>query len=72
MTDTRRRSRRASGWDGLAVAIGELFSPPAARGRRHRDRRLDECPPAPARTSVGLVVLVFVCGLPYAVIIRGV
>ncbi len=72
MTDTHTGTREPRGWDGLAVAIGEVFSPPLLAAVVIGIVGWTSARPHWHGLLWGLVVLVLVCGLPYAVIIRGV
>ena len=72
MSGKRRDGGRATGGDGLAVAVGEAFSPPLLATVVIAIVGWTSARPHWHGLVWGLVVLVFVCGLPYAVIIRGV
>ncbi len=72
MSGTRRDGRRTTGWDGLAVGIGEVLSPPLLAAVVIGIVGWTSARPHWHGLLWGLVVLVFVCALPYAVIIRGV
>jgi len=72
MTDTRRNGQHSTGWDRLAVAVGEIFSPPLLAAVVIAIVGWTSARPHWHGLLWGLIVLIFVCGLPYAVIIQGV
>jgi len=72
MTDTRWNGQHTTGWDRLAVAVGEIFSPPLLAAVVIAIVGWTSARPHWHGLLWGLIVLIFVCGLPYAVIIQGV